>query len=156
DAWKARRSELQQEAHQPVGDEQSDDTTSESKGQAFDEQLTNETGTCGTEGGAHSQFPLAASGAGEKKIGDVHAADEQHESDGGKQNKKSGTDIAGKVRLQGNNAWSPANTRRIIACVLATHLGSKSIEAGLSLFDGHPGLETGDGAGQEIKQTLRR
>ena len=62
------------------GERDAEDSADGGEGEAFSDELSNQTGAAGAEGGAHGEFPAAGSHARKKKIGEIDADDEKDES----------------------------------------------------------------------------
>ena len=68
-----------------IGEEHAQSTAGQRKEHAFGEKLLNDALGAGTHGGADGDFTAARAGAGEQKIGDVGAGDEEEKANGGHQ-----------------------------------------------------------------------
>ncbi len=106
--------------------------------QAFDQQLPQNARSRGAQGQAHGDFLAAAAGAGQQKIRDVDAADQQDEGGAGEQSDEGRSQVANYVALHG---------RYFHFCVLGREVGveaadlrSHLVDVGLGLLEGHARL----------------
>ena len=76
-----RWSEAKQRSNCPLRHEETKRTTNEGQQQVFDQQLTDEPHTPGTDGSANGKFFLSFGRAGELQVSDITAGDE-HETAG--------------------------------------------------------------------------
>ena len=59
--------------------------------------MAEEADTVGAHGGAHAEFAVAADHAGEIKVGDVGAGDEENEAGSGEQEQHGGFGVTGQL-----------------------------------------------------------
>ena len=92
--------------------------------------------------GADGDLFAAREGAGEEKIGDVGAGDEEDERDGAEHHKQGGTNIADGLITEGMNDGAPSFVLGGVGLFEALGDG---VHLGLRLLDGDSGFEAADG-----------
>ena len=95
----------------------------------------------GAHGGAHGEFMGAAHGAGEKKIGDVGAGDQEKEADSREQHEQEGLNVADDVLLHGNEIDAHGFVGLGIS---GGEIFGNAVHIGLSLRETYVGLEAAD------------
>ena len=101
-------------------------------------------------------LPLARPGAGEQQICNVHAGDEQHESDNTKKDQQSRADIARQILLQRHDAQRPAEIAGIGIGILLAQRVRERIELRLRRRDAHARMKPGQRALYEACYAVRR
>ena len=118
--------------------------------QAFEQQLTRDGRAAGAEGGTDRELRLARVGAHEQEVGDVHAADEEHEGHAALQEEERGADRTDALFLHAADVHGHA---RAFSEGLGLRRGSLDVALldclglGIRLARGHTGLEATRRAG---------
>src|ERR1700730_9196150 len=84
----------QQQRDAPSADEQAQDAADGGKKDAFGEKLADQMSAAGADGGTDGDFALAPGGAGEQKIRDVGAGDQQDEAHRSHQDQQGQANVA--------------------------------------------------------------
>src|SRR6267378_2501486 len=113
------RNKSEEAVQAQMSEEQSGGHAREREKQAFDEELSNEAGTRGTQRGTNSEFAKAAGAAHEEQVGDIGASDEKKETDGGEQNPERAADSSRGIFEHGKNVGAP------VLVVVGPGLGSE-------------------------------
>ena len=82
-------------------------SASDGEQKAFGEELAEQAGAAGAEGNADGDFAMAGGSAGEQKVADVDAGDEQNHADDGHQDSGDRRGVAARV-----GSWYAANLPR--------------------------------------------
>jgi hypothetical protein len=69
-------------------EDEPENATGKTEGDAFGEELANDAKPAGAQGGTDGELTFSAGGADEEEIGDVRAGDEEYETDGSEQDKE--------------------------------------------------------------------
>ena len=122
-----------------LGHQQAENAAEDSDQDAFGEELADEAGPAGAEGGADGDFFLASGGAGEQEVGDVGAGDEQHEADRAEQHEHGAADIAYDHFLDADDGHAEG----AVPLAFDAHATGDGVDFGLGLLDRDAGLEAG-------------
>jgi len=109
--------------------------------EAFREHLLKDAEARCTESEAHGKFAAAASGAREKKIGDVGASDEQNEADGADQCEQGRANVAGELLAKRNGEGAKLG---VLLGVLLFELFGDDGKVGVGGGEGDARFEAGD------------
>src|ERR1700730_648809 len=98
---------------------------------------------------------MSSGSAGQQKIRQIYACDQQHEPDRGEEYEEFGADVGGEVLLNGDETRGPACRGGIIGGVIAGEASVKRCEASLRFGDSQPGFQAPDGARKHANRTER-
>ncbi len=79
------RNDAQDRAQQANPEHNAECAANQCKKQRLEEKLHEDAGAAGSHGSSDGNFPQARRSLGKQQIGDIHACDQQHESDSSKQ-----------------------------------------------------------------------
>jgi hypothetical protein len=135
----------------PDSKEQAEGAADASEEQAFGEELAENAKAAGAEGKADGKFAGAGHGAGEEKISDVGAGDEEKKADRGEKHDKEGLDIADDVFFERNerDAFVLVDVGVFLGEVLRD-----GIHIGLGLRDGNAGFKATDGVSAKVDAAI--
>src|SRR5205814_5590446 len=114
--------------------EQSDKTAQSGQKKNFSEKLPQQSGPTRAEDVTDCNLSAAGGRSGQQQIGDIRARDQQHESDGAKEDKQRGTNMTCERFLQ-RRQIHPAI--RVALGVVLCESGGKRVNLRLSLLQGH-------------------
>src|SRR5215470_3034773 len=143
-AWDASREEAEQRVFGKKENDESGDAADKREKQAFGKQLARETRTGRAECLPNGHFAAAGAGAGQEKVGDVGAADEQDERDGTQEKNERLADVADDGFFQRDEADRPGGFGGIVGGKLLLERGDERIEAVLGLVEREAGLDARD------------
>ena len=72
----------------PKAEQHAQDAPGDGEQDAFGEELADDAGAAGSQGGADGKLALAAGGAHQQQVGHVGAGDQQHQADGAQQHEQ--------------------------------------------------------------------
>ncbi len=134
--------------HRRVADDDPQHAAAEREDDILGEELPDQPPPAGAERRAHDHFPLAGHTASESQVGEVGAADQEHEAGGRHQHQQArahiGPDERARVVLH-DHAPTLVRCREVLCDAGANH-----VHAGLRLSDRHAVLQTGE-RGQPVE-----
>ena len=132
-------------------EQQTERAADASEKQAFGEELAKHAKATGTEGDADGEFAGSAHGAGEKKIRDVGAGNEEQEADRGEKNDEQGLDVADDVVFQRDEDDAFVF---VGFGIFLREMLRDGVHIGLRLHDGDAGFETADDVSAEVHAAI--
>src|SRR5690348_16088621 len=150
-ARKVDRQPLQDSLRAPTREQQPDRASGEREQNALREELPKNSSAAGAQGSANRKFARPHRGASHHQIGDVHASDQEHETNGRKQHQKKESHLSDHRLLQGphSRAYPLVDVR-----IFGRQAFRDSLHIGASLSEGDAWMEPADSMNAESSATL--